>query len=260
MNKTKLMFALLLAGLVLGACRGSDDESKSDGNASVAYTETTLSEAPQWQMDWTHNQERPDWKEPDASLYENWTILMIKIEEALQPYVSDGDMMALFANGELHGLARPAVGEDGQLAFPATFLMKAYGNETSTEAIKISLKYYNQKLRHIFTQFADISYDSDVNIGIDDDFIPGFTYGSAKYPVMKAVNVEALLAGAGIKPAADNKVAAFVGDECRGTATLSPIGNTPMVIYGYTAGEQVTLKYYDATAGKLYTIPDAVKL
>ena len=35
---------------------------------------------------------------------------------------------------------------------------------------------------------------------------------------------------------------------------------TPMVIYGRSTDESLTLKYYDAAKGVLYTIPDAVKL
>ena len=42
-------------------------------------------------------------------------------------------------------------------------------------------------------------------------------------------------------------------------ATLIICGTT-LVIYGRNAGEPVTLKYYDASAGKLYTNPDAVKM
>ena len=31
-----------------------------------AYTVTTVEEKPQWQIDWSYNQERPAWQEPDA--------------------------------------------------------------------------------------------------------------------------------------------------------------------------------------------------
>jgi hypothetical protein len=55
-------------------------------------------------------------------------------------------------------------------------------------------------------------------------------------------------------------VSAFVGEECRGTEMLSPYGNTSLTIYGSTQGESVTLKYYDAATGHLFTIPDIVKM
>lgn len=247
---------VLLACLVIGACRSSDD----DDNTNAAYTETSLSEAPVWQIDWSNDQVRPNWTEPDASLYENWTILKVQIEDALLPYASEGDLMALFVNGEIRALAQPAfiVGSDQTAS--GKFVMKAYGNEMSSETVNMSLQYYNQTLRHIFTLTDDISLDSDETTGIDEDFIPEFTYGSAKYPVVKTIGVETLLTTVGITPVSGNKVAAFVGEECRGTVSLSASGSTQLVIFGRVAGESVTLKYYDGTAGKLYDIPDAVKL
>ena len=255
---------VLLASLVLGAC-SCDDDSNDSSNANepkeeAAYTETAAAEAPAWQIDWSNNQERPNWTEPDASLYSNWTILKVQIEDALQPYASDGDLMALFVNGEIRALAKPAVSVSGGQTATGKFLMKAYGNETGSETVNMSLQYYSQTLKHIFTLTDNITLDSDETTGIEEAFVPEFTYGSAKYPVQKTVGVEPLLTKVGLTPVSGNTVAAFVGEECRGTVSLSASGNTQLLIFGRNAGESLTLKYYDATAGKLYTIPDAVKL
>ena len=245
---------VLLASLILGAC-SSDDDSSNGG-----YSATTVSEAPVWQIDWSNDQARPNWTEPDGSLYENWTILKVQIEEELQPYVSEGDMMALFVNGELRGLASPAVIVGSDQSSNTKYLLKAYGNETGTETVNMSLCYYNQQLNHIFTLSDNISLDSDVSIGIDEDYIPEFTYGSAKYPVTKLVNVEGILSKAGITPAVGNMVGAFVGNECRGMVELSEYEDPSFVIYGRAAGESMALKYYDAATGVLYTLADALKL
>lgn len=249
---------MLFASLVLGACNSYDDKDDNGGNA--AYTETSQSEVPAWQIDWSNKQDCPNWTEPDASLYENWTILKVQIEEALQPFISSGDLMALFVNGELRGLAKPAVAIGGSQTVTGKFLMKAYGNETVTETVNMSLQYYNQTLQHIFTLTEDISLNTDATTGIDEDFIPEFTYGSAKYPVMSKLTVEPILTKVGLTPAQGNMVGAFVGEECRGTVSLSPSGNTQLVIYGRYTSESFTLKYYDAATGKLYTILDAVKM
>lgn len=123
----------------------------------------------------------------------------------------------------------------------------------------MSLQYYSQTLKHLFTLTDNITLNSDETTGIDEAFIPEFTFGSAKYPVMKAAVVEPLLTKVGITPVSGNKVGAFVGEECRGTVTLSASGATQLLIYGRSAGESVTLKYYDSATSKLYTIPDAVK-
>lgn len=252
MNNIKYLF-VLLASLILGAC-SSDDDSKK------IYTMTHVSEAPVWKVDWTYNQTRPAWTEPDATKYENWTTLMVQIEETLQPFVSDGDMMALFVNGELRGLASPAVIVGSEESSSTKFLMKAYGNETGTETVNMSLQYYNDRLKHIFTLTDDINLDSDISIGIDEDYIAEFTFGSAKYPVVKTVVAESLLSENRLPATAGNIVGVFVGEECRGTVTLSSSGNTPLVIYGRKAGESVTLKYYEAARGILHSVTEAMKM
>ena len=250
---------VLLASLVLGACSSSDDDNNVNDPKNAAYTETTVTEAPAWQIDWSNNQDRPNWTEPDGSLYANWTILKVQIEDALKPYASDGDLMALFVNGEIRALAKPAINVGGGTA-TGKFLMKAYGNETGSETVNMSLQYYSQTLKHLFTLTDNITLDSDETTGIDEAFVPEFTFGSAKYPVQKTVGVELLLTKVGLTPASGNAVAAFVGEECRGTVSLTSSGSTQLLIFGRNAGESLTLKYYDATAGKLYTIPDAVKM
>lgn len=253
--------SILLASLILGACSSSDDDKDNvNDNTNAAYTETSPGEAPAWQVDWSNNQERPNWTEPDASLYENWTILKVQIEETLMPYASEGDLLALFVNGEIRALAKPANTVGSGQTTNGKFLMKAFGNETGTETVNMSLQYYCQTLKHIFTLTEDVSLDSDETTGIDEAFIPEFTYGAAKYPVQKTVTAEALLTKVGLTPAAGGRVGAFVGDECRGTATLAATGGTALLVFGRSAGEAVTLKYYDAATGKLYTIPNAVSM
>ena len=250
---------VLLASLVLGACSSSDDDNTVNDPKNAAYTETTVTEAPAWQIDWSNNQERPNWTEPDGSLYANWTILKVQIEDALKAYASDGDLMALFVNGEIRALAKPAVSGGGGTA-TGKFLMKAYGNETGSETVNMSLQYYSSTLKHLFTLTDNITLDADETTGIDEAFVPEFTLGSAKYPVQKTVDVEPLLTKVGLTPVSGIMVAAFVGEECRGTVSLASSGSTQLLIFGRNAGESLTLKYYDAAAGKLYTIPNAVKL
>ena len=58
-------------------------------------------------------------------------------------------------------------------------------------------------------------------------------------------------------------MAAFVGDECRGVTQFVADPNlrsTELTIYGRTAGESVTLKYYDAVKRVVYTFADPVKM
>lgn len=252
---------VLLASLILGAC-SSDGDSDGDIKNTV-YTVTSQSEAPEWQINWNYNQESPDWTEFDehfSEIYGNFTTLTLQIEEALQPFMSQDDKMAIFVNGELRGRAEPAIIVGSEQPYSTKFVMKVWGNETGTETVNITLQYYNANLKHIFTLSDKISLNSDESIGTDEDYIPPFTLGSAKYPVVKKVNVETILTTAGITLVQNNMVGAFVGEECRGLVTLSASGSTQLIIYGRNAGESVTLKYYDAAKGKLYSIADAVKM
>ena len=245
---------VLLASLVAGACSCDSDATEKGG-----FSVTRVSEAPVWEVDWTSDQQRPDWTQPDASAYENWTMVMVQIEEALQPYVTDDDLMALFVNGELRGMASPAVAKGDSQAGSTKFVMKVYGNESGNETVNMSLKYYNSRLRHMFTLSDDITLSSDVTTGTDEDYIPPFTMGSEKYPMMKTVDVETILTLLGIEPES-GMIAAFVGGECRGVATVESYGSSKLIIHGRTQGEKIMLKYYDEVTKTVFTISDAVKM
>lgn len=254
MKKSILSISILLAGLFLGAC-SSDDEKEN-----TSFTVEESEAVPSWQMDWSYNQERPDWQAPQASDYENWAVLLVKMEDALQPYISDDDMMAVFVEGELRSLASPAVNLDSEEpSYSSYFLLKVYGNETQEKLLDIKLCYYNSRLRHIFTRTAQINYQPDEIYGVDEDIIPQFTLGAEKYPVVINVQVDGIIAKAGLTPAEDDICAAFVGDECLGVASLT-IDNSTMTIFGHQQDEVATLKYYRAEEKKIYTFPDAVKI
>lgn len=252
--KKMYLKVVLLASLVAGACSCDSDATEKGG-----FSVTRVSEAPVWEVDWTSDQQRPDWTQPDASAYENWTIVMVQIEEALQPYVTDDDLMALFVNGELRGMASPAVAKGDSQAGSTKFVMKVYGNESGNETVNMSLKYYNSRLRHMFTLSDDITLSSDVTTGTDEDYIPPFTMGSEKYPMMKTVDVETILTLLGIEPES-GMIAAFVGGECRGVATVESYGSSKLIIHGRTQGEKIMLKYYDEVTKTVFTISDAVKM
>lgn len=108
--------------------------------------------------------------------------------------------------------------------------------------------------KRIFAQlFAEENYKHVVYI----NFIKQKRRKEAFYD---SKDVDSILTRVGITPVQGNVVSAFVGEECRGTEMLSPYGNTSLTIYGSTQGESVTLKYYDAATGHLFTIPDIVKM
>lgn len=260
MNKTKLMLALL-AGLALGACSGSDDDGAATSPATnqSSYTETQVQSAPEWRVDWSFNQGRPDWVAPDASNYENWTVMMVELEDELKRTATAADLMAVFVGGEVRALASPAVSLDADALNhrPVLFLMKVFANEPDEAVVGVTIRYYSDSLKHVFTRSSQVHYNSEEVVGVDEELIPQFTLGSAKYPVVSGLQLAASpLAKAGITPAKGDLAAVFVGDECRGTLTVGDKLLGPdvyMQVFGRQAGESYTLKYYSTATGKVLT-------
>jgi len=254
---------VLLAGLALGACSSSDDDTNINGNGgngtnAGGYTETVVTEPPLWQVDWTSNQARPDWTEPDfASIYENWTSLKVQIEDFLIPHASSDDLLAIFVNGEMRGVTGPAVVVGSNETIPGRFMMKVWGNEKGTEKVHMSLQYYSSKLKNLFILSDDIVLNPDMTIGIDSEFIPKFSYGTEKYPYVMGLSASNIIAKAGITPASGDYFAAFVGEECRGIGYA--VSGMLLTVYGRAEGESVTLKYYETATEKIYTFPDVAK-
>ncbi len=244
--------ASLLAVLILGAC-SSDDEPKTNG-----YTIVTVGEAPTWQIDWRSNDTRPDWQEPNIQEYENWSIMKVQIEDALKPYTSTDDRLALFVAGECRGVQGPAVIVGSTETNTTTYLLKAWGNEDDGQQLVVTIKYYNARLSQVFARTADITYHAGKELGVDTDLIPQFTLGSSKYPVVTTFNSTALLTKATVTPAPGDILAAFVADECRGVSTPTA-DNQPLTVFGRSEGESVSIRYFQAATGNIYTFPDAFK-
>lgn len=224
---------------------------------AAAYTVTPADEAPQWKVDWSGNEARPDWQEPDASAYASFAVMIVTIEEVLQPYVSQDDLLAIFVGDELRGLASPLVKGDGTVD-ATRFLLKGYSNESADDQVVVTMKYYNAQLKQLFSLSESMTLDEDSDLGIYDDFVPPFTQGCEKYPVTTTFDVASALAEAGITPAEGDIVAVFVGDECRG---LWSAGDSPatLTVFLREEGEDVTLKYYDATGHQILTIGDSTE-
>lgn len=261
MNKNILYsIAILLASLTLWAC-GSDDEETPSG-----YSVETVSQAPAWQVNWTGNDSRPDWQEPNSADYENWTMLLLQVEDELKPYATENDLLALFVGDELRGLTGPArVVTDGEeIVQKGEFILKAFGNEADQNVMSVTLRYYCSQLKQTFSRTVEMTYEMGKVYGLDEDLIPQFTLGSSKYPVVTTMTLEPVVqAQNDIQPMAEDMVAAFVGDECRGVLTLNDQAanylDEQLTVFGRQAGEVYTLKYYSNATQSIYTIINTVR-
>lgn len=251
-----------MAGLALGACSRSDDDG---GNQTTpqqpmeSYTETQVEAAPQWGVDWSYNQGRPDWQAPEAASYETWNVMMVEVEDELKPTTTPRDLMAVFIDGELRALASPAtdLSEEVNNIHPSQFIMKVRGNEPDQYYVNITVKYYSDSLQHVFSRSTQVHYSSELVLGVEEELIPQFTLGSSKYPVVGSLDLaQSPLAKAGITPAEGDKLAVFAGDECRGTYKVDEqlLQNTAiMPVFGRQTGESYTLKYYRQATNSVLT-------
>lgn len=241
---------------LLCACSGSDgDEAPKPANYSV----TTVDGAPSWQIDWQADEARPDWREPDVRNYENWSIMKVQIGEVLRPYTSTDDRMALFVGNDCRGVQGPALILGSPETNTTVYLLKVWGNESDGTQMSVTLKYYSARLKQTFSRTASVVYRAGMELGVSEDFVPAFTLGSSKYPVVMTCDATPLLSAASLSPVAGDIVAAFVGDECRGVRNWAD-GGGPLTVYGRTEGESVTLKFYQASSHSVYSFPNVVSM
>lgn len=239
----------------MGAC-GSDDDDKPAG-----YSVETVSQSPAWQVDYSGSESRPDWQEPDAANYENWTTLLLQVEDELKPYASEDDLLALFVGDELRGLSGPAriVTGGEEIVQDGEFILKAYGNEADQNVMSVTLSYYCSRLKQTFSRTMELQYEMGKVYGLDEDLVPQFTHGSAKYPVVNFLTItSANLSPIDTTFAFGDMLAAFVDDECRGALTLddqtTDATDHQLTVFGRQEGEKYTLKYYNAATQRVYTL------
>lgn len=222
-----------------------------------AYTASNPAQAPAWLPGCTFGDKRPDWKDPEKGIYENFSIVYVDIEDELLPFVSNQDLLAVYVNDELRDLASPAVTLGSTEEGGDFFILKLWGNESENQVVNITLKYYNSKLTHLFT-LSDKCTMGEV-LGVEESNVVPFTSDLPKYTGEGTLDVSAILAGYGIQPGAGDVVGAFVGRECRGVGTMEEGTFSPLTVYCQKAGEPVALRYYDAAKKKIITFTTTFK-
>lgn len=274
---------ILLASLSFGAC-SSDDDSSSNNTGAInenknvtdsdrvapplqTYTVEQVAEEPTWRVDWQYNQERPDWQMPSSSDFEHWTVITLDVEEELMDMTGRGDMLAVFIDDELCGLSAPAVTlgggeeEDDEENVTYKYLMKVYAHSSDDGSRYVTLKYYNDSLKQVFTSWGEISF------GIYEDMTelyPQFTLGSEKYPLNMTLSIELTASEAsGVEPMAGDRLAAFVGDECRGVYTIGEYPSEEPIwvqVNIQQPDELVTLRYYNAATQRVFTFTNTFSM
>jgi hypothetical protein len=258
--KKFFILTLAIASIALmSSCSSSDDEDNGGTSGSQTELQVVSSGQPEWHVDLMYNETAPDWKAPDPSQYENWFIMMFRIQNELKSSVSDDDMVAVFIGDELRALSHPArTMDEGQSAGNDSiyYILKVYGNERAEEEVTVTLKLWSAKLHQTFTIRGNCKFIHEAVTGVNSDFLPSLTLGSSKYPVTSLVTVNFSPALYGLEASDGDLLAAFIGDECRGTVppTVSILssGQIPLVVFSTKEGETARVLYYNAKSDKVY--------
>jgi hypothetical protein len=242
----KTIFKMMLLTAALTTVWGcSSDDKESDGGNNTFSTV----EKPSWKVDLTGHEDKPDWTMPDAADYESDMFLLVRLQDELAASSSDDDCMAVFINGECRTLlAEPNTDKEGNIYF----VMRIWGN-SAERGVKFALNYYSGGLHRLFTLEGEETFESEKNYGFDEDFVPPLLTAFSKYPVQHSLTVS-LPGNVPFTPAADDRVAVFAGDECRGAGKPG----RAFTVFQNVAGEPLQLRYYSAQGNAIYTMKQVV--
>jgi hypothetical protein len=253
--KSKYFVFSFFALLALGCSH--DDESYADSiqlatennDSSAGSTKLATVSAPAWSVDLTGNEVAPTWESPTPSKFESSMFLMVKLQEELEPYSTDRDLMAIFIGNECRSVpAVPQRVDNGDVYF----VLKVRGNSIDRD-VSFTLSYYCASLHQIFNLTGKESFATERTYGVDKDFEPRLLRGCKKYPVQDSLTVS-LPADSPITATANDLVAAFIGDECRGVGTIGKA----FTLFRTNEGEVLQLRYYSAQENAIYTMKQVV--
>lgn len=165
----------------------------------------------------------------------------------------NADQVAAFVGGICAGKAE-VVGEVGGQA-----IYKIVINGVSKQTTAVDLRYYNKRTSYVFEAKSCLTFeDGKVEASAEQPFVMPLVL-QGKHPLKMTACV--VLPQEQARYASElDKMAAFVGDECRGVAKVQHAEDGSYVFSLEINGsldvtEKVVLKYYSAKNSYLYTMP-----
>lgn len=263
---------MIAAVLTLGwGCSKSDGDEESvpanpdtEQDGGTTYYNRTWHKVDfdkDWHVSFTAgNESKPDWKAPSAQDYETWMIYQVTIPESFAYWASKDDMLAVFIDGQIRAAASPAY--DTALGDKQTykkFILKIMGDyEYSQDDAKFTYKYYNAKLKKIFSDEISDKFVPEKVQGVESPFSLHRFYESEPWTVNTSLKVT-LPDDIRQHIYATDRLAVFVGDECRGITNIDDVSNLIFNVYGNVENETATLYFYRDQLGATRLTPD-VKL
>lgn len=251
MKQIKLIMMIAVLTVAWG-CSSDDEENNKEKWTNSIYVPC---DEPTWAVDWTAADSKPSWQNPDPTLYDSNMFYLVKLDEELKEYSTENDIMAMFMGDKCRGVSARNVLPDGNVAF--LLHVKGKGSESGEP---LELRYYCDKLHHT-NILPDITTYAPNNI-----ITPAYTKllsikdGSSKYPVSTTLTV-VIPKELPFTVNDNDKVAVFVGEECRGIGQREADikDRWQMSVYG-KAGETALIRYYSAEKKGAYTFLKTVEL
>ena len=141
MKKTVLFLLTALAFMATGCSSGDDQTSNTPPMPPGAAVIEAGTDA------------RPDWVAPNHLDYEQNMNVYLTLQDELQPYLSENDLICAKIDGEVRGVAVPRKDEGDWLISLFVF---------SNGAATVELSYYCDQLHRIFTTDWT-TFDADVS-------------------------------------------------------------------------------------------------
>ena len=252
MKIIKVIGLLFTAAILTVACSKSDDddvnEDNNGGNGGGSetprrewnlFSESGLS----LEFNFFGNDSRPDWQPPSPYDYESFMIYKVALPFELRLSSSPDDLLALYIGDEIRAVASPSVekfnDEDNY-----TYILKILGNDDHSIRQAFTYKYYSTHFKRIFEETDIGSFMPETVMGVDEEFTLPSLYQRLDdiYPV---ISVYDLTLPDDIEPEKDEFIAAFVGNELRGTAKVNPTDdNLMLTVFGREEGEEATIYYF----------------
>lgn len=239
----EIKIIMLTAVLTMAwACSSDSDDTPTN----YTFEQAAM---PMWSVDLTGSDNAPAWTAPDPSLFESSMFIMVKLQDELAAYSTDGDLMAVFIGDECRTVpAIRNVDKNGGIYF----VLKIRGNSTERD-VNFALRYYCAQLRRVFTLQGTEKFATERTYGFDEDFVPPLLLGCTKYPVQQTLTVQ-LPSNTPFTPDESDIVAVFAGGECRGMG----VAGQPFTVFRTTDGETLDMRYYSAKQAGVYTLKQKV--
>jgi hypothetical protein len=241
---------LLLLSLLCG-CSSDDDDPLKDTRPTFM-----TAERPNWKIDWSSNDDRPDWQEPDPTKFECSMDLVVFLDDDYLPYSSDNDMLAVFINDECRCVSYRNVMNDGGV----TYLLHIKGS--SEEVGKsMELRYYCENLHYMSIPHWSPLFEPNNLMASVYQLILRPEDGSKKYPHCTSVFIQHKNELPFVIDAND-KLGIFSGDECVGVGEPDFYDESIWRIEAYSNDmtKPVQFRYYSVDMGGVYIFPMSITL